>query len=68
MGEIAVNDGDYVVADSSCAVFIKAADLDRVVDAAEQIARREVAMADAARTGQKMASVMGADYEKMLGH
>ncbi len=67
VGEIAVTDGDFVVADSSCAVFVKAADLDRVVDAAEQIARREVAMADAARSGQKMAGVMGADYEKMLG-
>ena len=68
VGEVTVNDGDYVVADSSCAVFIPAAQLDHVLADAERIASREAAMAKAAQAGQKMAEVMGADYEKMLGH
>ena len=66
IGEIEVADGDYVVADSSCVVFVKAAELGRVIATAEPIAAREAAMAEAARAGKPMASVMGADYEKML--
>lgn len=67
IGEVVVNDGDYVVADSSGVVFITAADIERVVTAAEHIAAREGAMAKAARDGQPIGSVMGADYEKLLG-
>jgi 4-hydroxy-4-methyl-2-oxoglutarate aldolase len=68
VGEFIVNPGDYVVADSSCVVFVKAAEIERVVDTAEQIAAREAAMAKAALSGQPIGTVMGADYEKMLGH
>jgi 4-hydroxy-4-methyl-2-oxoglutarate aldolase len=68
IGEITVNAGDYVLADSSCVVFVKAADIERVVTEAERIAAREGAMAKAARDGQPMGTVMGADYEKLLGH
>lgn len=68
IGEITVNPGDYVLADSSCIVFVKAEDIARVVAEAERIAAREGAMAKAARDGQPMATVMGADYEKLLGH
>jgi 4-hydroxy-4-methyl-2-oxoglutarate aldolase len=68
VGEFIVNAGDYVVADSSCVVFVKAADIERVVETAEQIAAREAAMAKAALAGQPIGTVMGADYEKMLGH
>jgi len=68
IGDVGVAPGDYVLADSSCVVFIKADDIDRVVTEAERIAVREAAMAKAARAGQPMSSVMGADYEKLLGH
>jgi 4-hydroxy-4-methyl-2-oxoglutarate aldolase len=68
ISEIVVNAGDYVVADGSCVVFIKEADIERVVTEAERIAARESAMAKAARDGQPIGSVMGADYETLLGH
>jgi regulator of RNase E activity RraA len=68
VGEITVAPGDYVLADSSCAVFVKAADVERVVAEAERIAAREGAMAKAAREGQPIGTVMGADYERLLGH
>jgi len=68
IGEVGVAPGDYVLADSSSVVFIRADAIDRVVTEAERIAAREAAMAKAARAGQPMSSVMGADYEKLLGH
>ncbi len=68
IGEFVVNAGDYVVADGSCVVFIKVEDIERVVTEAERIAARENAMAKAARDGQPIGSVMGADYETLLGH
>jgi 4-hydroxy-4-methyl-2-oxoglutarate aldolase len=68
IGEIVVAPGDYVLADSSCVVFVKADDIDRVVEEAERIAAREAAMAKAARDGEAMSTVMGADYERLLGH
>jgi len=66
IGGIAVEEGDYVIADGSGVVFIKAGDAARVIEAAAQIAAREAAMAKAARAGEPMAKVMGADYEAML--
>lgn len=66
IGAITVTEGDCVVADASCAVFIRADDLARVVAAAERIAAREAAMATAARAGQLIGTVMGADYESLL--
>jgi 4-hydroxy-4-methyl-2-oxoglutarate aldolase len=68
IGEVTVNAGDFVLADTSCVVFVKAEDIERVVAEAERIAAREGAMAKAARDGQPIGSVMGADYEKLLGH
>ena len=67
IGDVIVNAGDYVVADGSCVVFVKAEDVERVVTAAEQIAARESAMAKAARDGEPIGTVMGADYETLLG-
>jgi regulator of RNase E activity RraA len=67
VGGVAVSPGDYVLADRSCAVFVKAAEIDRVLVEAERIAAREAAMAKAAREGQPIGTVMGADYERMLG-
>jgi regulator of RNase E activity RraA len=61
-----VNPGDYALADSSAVIFIAAADIDRVLDAAEAIAAKEEAMANALRAGEPIGAVMGANYEHML--
>src|SRR5215469_16476118 len=65
IGDVTVAPGDYVLADGSGIVFIAAAEIERVVDEAERIAAREGAMAKAARAGEPMSQVMGADYEQM---
>jgi regulator of RNase E activity RraA len=66
IGEVTVNDGDYVLADGSAVTFIPAAQLEKVVAEAEKLAAREGLMAKAARDGKPMSQVMGADYEQML--
>jgi regulator of RNase E activity RraA len=66
IGEVTVCPGDFVIADASGAVFIAAADIERVLKAAEMIVGREAAMAQALRAGQPVSQVMGADYEHML--
>lgn len=66
IGEVTVDPGDYVIADASGVAFIAAADVERVLDAAELIAGREAAMAKALLAGRPIAEVMGADYEHML--
>jgi regulator of RNase E activity RraA len=63
---VTVQPGDYVVADASAIVFIAAADIARVLDAAEAIAAKEAAMADALKKGHAIGDVMGGDYEHML--
>jgi 4-hydroxy-4-methyl-2-oxoglutarate aldolase len=66
IGDIEVRPGDYVVADSSAAVFVAAARIEEVVRVAQQIAAREAAMAARIDAGDAMTAVMGADYEHML--
>ena len=66
IGDVDVGAGDFVIADGSAVVFVRAADLERVVEAAEQIAAREAAMADALRAGRPITEVMGASYEHLL--
>ena len=66
IGDVTVRFGDWVLADGSAAAFIRAADIDRVLHAAEEIVAREAAMAAALRAGQSITEVMGADYEHML--
>lgn len=66
VGDIAVSPGDYVVADGSGVVFVTASEIERVLDAAEAIARRETAMADLLRAGTPISQVMGKNYETML--
>ncbi|HVA13746.1 MAG TPA: hypothetical protein VNF99_10890 [Stellaceae bacterium] len=66
IGDITVVPGDCALADSSGVVFIPAAELERVLAEAERITAREGAMAKAARAGDPMSQVMGADYERML--
>jgi regulator of RNase E activity RraA len=66
IGTVAVNPGDYVIADGSGVVFIKQEHIERVLETAESIAAREAAMAQALRAGRPISEVMGADYEHML--
>jgi regulator of RNase E activity RraA len=66
IGDITVSPGDYALADSSAVVFVAAADIERVLEAAESIAAREAAMAKALREGKPIGEVMGANYENML--
>jgi 4-hydroxy-4-methyl-2-oxoglutarate aldolase len=66
IGDVAVMPGDYVIADGSAVVFLAASDAARVVEAAEAIAGREAAMAQALRAGGRISEVMGAAYEHML--
>lgn len=66
IGAEPVADGDYVIADGSGVVFIRQADISRVLDAAERIAAREAAMVAALRAGEPITQVMGATYETML--
>lgn len=65
-GEATVHSGDYVVADGSAIVFIAGADISRVLDAAEGIAAKESAMAEALKRSEPIGKVMGANYEHML--
>ncbi|HEX7113980.1 MAG TPA: RraA family protein, partial [Steroidobacter sp.] len=66
IGDIPVSPGDYVIADGSAVVFIAAAHIGEVLDAAEAIAAKEAAMAKALLAGGSIAEVMGAQYENML--
>ncbi len=66
IGGVIVNAGDFVIADASGVAFVPAADIARVLDAAEMIAGREAAMAKALLAGQPITEVMGANYEHML--
>lgn len=66
IGGVSVNAGDFVIADASGVAFVPAADIARVLDAAEMIAGREAAMAKALLAGQPIIEVMGANYEHML--
>jgi 4-hydroxy-4-methyl-2-oxoglutarate aldolase len=66
IGPHLVEAGDYVVADNSAVIFVRAAQIDRVLEAAEEIVAREAAMAKALRAGKSVGTVMGGDYEYML--
>ena len=66
IGDVKVAAGDFVIADASGVAFIPAADIERVLDAAEAIAGREAAMAKALLAGTPIPQVMGGDYEFML--
>lgn len=63
---IAVEPGDYVIADRSAVVFVPAAAIGRVLAAAEVIAAKEAAMAQAIGAGEPISRVLGARYEEML--
>jgi regulator of RNase E activity RraA len=66
IGDVTANPGDYAIADASGVVIIAAADVKRVLDAAEMISGREAAMAKALLAGTPISEVMGAGYEHMM--
>ena len=66
IGDVQVSAGDYVVADGSAVVFVKAADIERVLDAAEIVADRERQMVADLKNGLPASQVMGKSYETML--
>jgi regulator of RNase E activity RraA len=66
IGGIPVRPDDYAIADGSGVIFISAENIERVVEAAEEISAREAAMAQALREGKPITEVMGANYENML--
>ena len=66
IGEVQVEAGDYVVADNSAVIFIRAADIDAVLETAEMIVAKEAAMAKAILAGTPVGKVMGGNYEHML--
>ncbi|MCK6424740.1 MAG: RraA family protein [Burkholderiaceae bacterium] len=65
-GQATVHPGDYLLADRSAVIVIAAADIERVLDAAEQIVAKEAAMAKAILSGTPIGQVMGGNYEHML--
>jgi regulator of RNase E activity RraA len=65
-GGVEVDRGDYVVADSTGVVIVRAADVERVLAAAETVAAKEAAMARDLAAGRPVTEVMGAGYERML--
>jgi 4-hydroxy-4-methyl-2-oxoglutarate aldolase len=66
VGTVLVSAGDYVLADASAVVFIRASDIVRVLETAEKIVAKEKLMAESIRAGMPIGQVMGADYESML--
>lgn len=67
IGTVVVEPGDYAIADNSAVVFVRAAEIERVLATAERLAAREAAMAKALLAGEPVSAVMGASYETMLG-
>jgi regulator of RNase E activity RraA len=66
VGAVSVEPGDYVLADNSAVVFVRAAEIERVLATAERLAAREAAMAKVLLAGERVSVVMGANYESML--
>jgi regulator of RNase E activity RraA len=63
---IEVCSGDLVIADGSGVVFVQAGQAATVLDAAEEIAVREEAMAEAINAGKSLAEVLDERYERLL--
>lgn len=66
IGDVMVEQGDFVAADSSGVVFVAAASVEKLLMAAELIAAKEAAMTKAILAGRPVGSVMSAKYESML--
>ena len=66
VGDVLVSPGDYVIADGSAVVFVAQGDIERVLETAEAVAKRERAMVDSLLEGTPISQVMGASYETLL--
>lgn len=66
LGGVFVEQGDLVIADHSGVVFVPAGRAAEIITGAEQIVRREHAMAGRIDAGDRPSDVMGATYEGML--
>lgn len=66
MGNITVSFGDWVLADGSGVVFLAAADAERILATAENLAAKEREMVAAIKAGTPVSRVMAGDYERML--
>jgi regulator of RNase E activity RraA len=66
VGDVTVAQDDYVAADASGVVFIPAAAIADILDAAEKIASREAAMTKQILSGDPVGAVMSNKYERML--
>jgi len=67
LGDVAVRPGDVVMADVNGVVVVALEQLDRVLEAAEQIFDKEARMIEALRAGSSMVEVDRAfNYEQML--
>ncbi|WP_067904315.1 RraA family protein [Nocardia vaccinii] len=62
---VTVAPGDYVLADASGVVAVPAADVEGVLETAEQIASLEHQMVTAVESGTPVSQVMGRNYELM---
>jgi len=67
IGEIFVQPGALVMADMSGVVVIPKNRAEEVLSRAERIVSKEKLMTQAVIRGEPVSSVMGVDYEKMLG-
>lgn len=65
-GNVAVKPGDYVLADGSGVVFVDQTRAEEIIATAEDIFRREQAMATAIDRGEAIGDVMAGNYEDML--
>jgi regulator of RNase E activity RraA len=66
IGGVTVNPGDFVLADGSGVVFVPQEYIGSVLDKAEEIQSKEMAMTAAVKSGKLVSEVMGGNYESML--
>jgi regulator of RNase E activity RraA len=66
VGGLEVSPGDYVIADHSGVVFIRAEDAEEVISVAEELVAKEKLMAADVKAGKSVVEVMGTNYETML--
>jgi regulator of RNase E activity RraA len=66
IGTVTVAPGDWVLADGSGIAFLAAANAERILAAAEELAAKERAMIAAIRAGTPVSKVMAGNYERML--
>ena len=66
IGAVTVAPGDWVLADGSGIAFLGAANAERILATAEELAAKERAMIAAIRAGTPVSKVMAGNYERML--